>query len=325
MSQSINKKGGELSIPKEQQKFNKLKQQIADLRKQLKEITAMLDKQRAHYIKFIYPYMQQVTALRTQLVVLMNGFMTLAKGLSDHEKEDLRLLILAQLEQIFRYQQDEPEGELLDIFNALSDITYQDLTEQYLAKLRKAAATEETETLPATKTKKEKYKEEKERLLEALRKKDLQQLYRQLAKVFHPDLEQDPTRIQEKEALMKQLVAAKEQEDLMTMLQLEMTWIEQEERRTDPLDVNKLLLYNTTLKEQIKDLQAQIDALYHHPRYEFLLGFAKSPQSIPFIDWKSEKNNLDHHLYGLQDIINGLSQDTKIALKVLKSVLKHNT
>lgn len=319
MSHEINKKGGELSISKEQQKFNKLKQQIADLRKTLSETTAMLDKQRAHYIKHIYPYMQQVTALRTQLVVLMNGFMTISKGLSDHEKEDLRQLIMLQLEQIFRYQQDEPEAEMLEIFNALSDITYQELTEQYLAKLRKAAATEESDTLPA-KTKKERYKEEKERLLEALRKKDLSQLYRQLAKIFHPDLEQDPTRIIEKEELMKQLVLAKEQGDLMTMLQLEMNWIEQEQH----LSTDKLLLYSTTLKEQIKDLQNQINALYHHPRYEFLLGFAKSPQSIPFIDWKSEKNNLDNHLYGLQDIITGLSQETKKAIKVLKSVLKYN-
>lgn len=324
MVHEINKKGGEVPISKEQQKFNKLKQQIADLRKELAATTAMLDKQRAHYIKHIYPYMQQVTALRTQLVALMNGFMTISKGLSDHEKEDLRQLILLQLEQIFRYQQEDPEGEMLDIFNALSDITYQELTEQYLAKLRKAAATEETDTLPA-KTKKERFKEEKERLLEALRKKDLSQLYRQLAKIFHPDLEQDPNRVKEKEELMKRLVLAKEQDDLMTMLQLEMNWIEQEDRHPDQLSADKLLLYNTTLKEQIKDLQAQINALYHHPRYEFLLGFAKSPQSIPFIDWKSEKNNLDNHLYGLQDIINGLSQETKKAIKVLKGVLKYNT
>ncbi|WP_343667986.1 hypothetical protein [Chitinophaga sp.] len=330
MSQELDKRPGELSIKKsslskEQKTFNKLIQQIASLRQELAELTVVLDKQRRHYIKHIYPFVQQLTELRGQLVVLMNGFMTISKGLSDHEKEDLRLLILQLLKDIFRYQQGDPEGELLDIFNALSEITYHDMNEQYLAKLRAAAASEETLPAPVSSTKRERYKEEKERLLDALRRKNIQQLYRQLAKFFHPDLEQDPARIQLKEELMKQLVIAKEKEDLLTMLQLELQWIEQEDRHPDSLTNDKLHLYNTTLKEQVKDLQDQINSLFNHPAYEFLQGFAKTPQSARFIDWKSEKNNLDHLLYGFREIISGLSQDTKSALKVLKNVLKHNT
>lgn len=332
MSQELDKRPGELSIKKsslskEQKTFNKLIQQIATLRQELAELTDVLDKQRQHYIKHIYPFVQQLTDLRGQLAVLMNGFMTISKGLSDHEKEDLRLLILQLLKDIFRFQQGDPEGELLDIFNALSEITYHDMNEAYLSKLRAAAATEETDIVPVSKVsdKRQKYKEEKERLLDALRRKNIQQLYRQLAKFFHPDLEQDPTKIQLKEELMKQLVIAKEKEDLLSMLQLEIQWIEQEDRHPDSLTNDKLHLYNTTLKEQVKELQQEINSLFDHPKYEFLQGFAKTPQSARFIDWKSEKNNLDHLLYGFRDTISGLSQDTKYALKVLKSVLKHNT
>lgn len=330
MSQELDKRPGELSIKKpgltkEQKTFNKLIQQIASLRQELAELTAVLDKQRQHYIRHIYPFVQQLTVLRGQLVVLMNGFMTIAKGLSEHEKEDLRKLILHLLQDIFRYQPGDPEEELLDIFNALSETTYHDINEQYLAKLRAAAAIEETLPAPVTTNKRERYKEEKERLLDALRRKNIQQLYRQLAKFFHPDLEQDPSRIQLKEDLMKQLVIAKENEDLLTMLQLELQWIELEDRHPDQVTNDKLNLYNTTLKEQVKELQEQINSLLNHPKYEFLQGFAKTPQSARFIDWKSEKNNLDNLLYGFRDIIAGLSQDTKSALKVLKGVLKHNT
>jgi hypothetical protein len=330
MSQELEKRPGELSIKKsslskEQKTFNKLIQQIASLRQELADLTAVLDKQRQHYIKHIYPFVQQLTELRGQMVVLMNGFMHIAKGLSDHEKEDLRALVLHMLQDIFRFQQGDPEGELLDIFNALSDMTYHDINEQYLAKLRAAAASDETLPAPVTTNKRERYKEEKERLLDALRRKNIQQLYRQLAKFFHPDLEQDPSRIQFKEDLMKQLVIAKENEDLLTMLQLELQWIEQEDRHPDQLTNDKLNLYNTTLKEQVKELQEQINSLFNHPKYEFLQSFAKTPQSARFIDWKSEKNNLDNLLYGFRDIIAGLSQDTKNALKVLKSILKHNT
>jgi hypothetical protein len=335
-------KSEKAGLSKEQQAFNKLIQKIAQLREELKETTVLLDKQVQYYIKHLYPLMQQVTALRAKAVVLMNGFMTLSKGLSEHEKESLRLLIIHQLHDIFRYQQEDPEGELLDIFNALSDITYQDLAEEYLAKLRATAAAHPEEDDPGSslpmkrtelestdtnqrKTKKQLQKEEKERLLEEVRRKNVHHLYRQLAKVFHPDLEQDPTRIRQKEELMKQLTIAREQGDLLTMLQLELTWIQEEDRHPDQLTNVKLNLYNITLKEQVKDLQEQIKALYNHPRYEFLLGFAKSPQGVRFIDWKSEKNNLENLQHGLQEIIAGLSQDTKRAMKVMKNVLKWNT
>lgn len=349
MRQEPNKKPKELLIgksakaglSKEQLAFNKLIQKIAQLQQELKETSAILDKQVQYYLKHLYPFMRQVVVLRTKAVLLMNGFMTIPKGLSDHEKEDLRLLILNQLHEIFRYQQDDPEAELLDIFNALSDITYQDLTEQYLAKLRKAAEVPDEEStsnpLPMKRTELERpsddkrkskqqlRREERERLLEEVRRKNIHHLYRQLAKVFHPDLEQDPARILQKEELMKQLTIAREQEDLLTMLQLELNWIQEEGRHPDQLTNEKLHLYNITLKEQAEDLQEQINALFHHPRYEFLQGFAKSPQGVRFIDWKSEKNNLENLLQGFQEIIAGLSQDTKRAIKVVRSLLKWNT
>ncbi|ACU64058.1 J domain-containing protein [Chitinophaga pinensis] len=351
MSQELNKRSGDLMInqsekaglSKEQQTFNKLIQKIAQLRQELKDTTATLDKQLQHFLKQIYPLMQQVVGLRSAVVVLMNEFMTISKGLSGHEKEALRLLIINQLHEIFRYQQEDPEGELLEIFNVLSDITYQDLTEQYLAKLRAAAAAKEKEeetadtTLPMKtteleaagsnkrKTKQQLQKEEKERLLEELRRKNVHHLYRQLAKVFHPDLEQDPERIQQKEELMKQLTIAREKGDLLSMLELELNWIQQEDRHPDQLTNEKLRLYNTTLQEQVKDLQQQISNLFHHPRYAFLQGFAKNVQGVRFIDWKTEKNNLDNLAQGLKEIIAGLSMDTKNALKVLKGVLKWNS
>jgi hypothetical protein len=149
MQQESNKRSGELIIgksekaglSKEQQTFNKLIQEIVQLQQELRETTVLLDKQLQHYIKHMYPLMQQVVGLRAEAVVLMNGFMTISKGLSGHEKEALRILILNQLHEIFRYQQEDAEGELLEIFNTLSDITYQELTEQYLARLRAAMAT----------------------------------------------------------------------------------------------------------------------------------------------------------------------------------------
>jgi hypothetical protein len=349
MQEETNRQGGELRITnadktklsREQKVFNQLIQQIAQLQQELKDTSVLLDKQLQYFIKHLFPLMQQVVVLRTKMVVLLNGFMTISKGLSVQEKESLRLLIINQLHEIFRHQQEDPEGELLDIFNAVSDITYQDLTAQYLDKLKAAVnkhqdagdtgdgypvkhGGQENTTSYQRKTKKQLRHEERERILEEARRKDVQHLYRQLAKVFHPDLEQDPARISQKEELMKQLTIAREQGDLMTMLQLELSWIQQEDRHPDQLTNETLKLYNITLQEQVKDLQAQIQTLFLHPRYECLQGMAKSPQSLRFIDWKTEKRNLEHLQQGLQQIIAGLPQDTRQAVKVLRAVVKWN-
>ena len=353
MQQEPNKQDRQLKISdpdkaklsREQQLFNQLTQQITQLQQELKDSSALLDKQLQYFIKYLYPLMLEVVDLRIKMVILLNGFMTISKGLSGQEKESLRQLIINQLHEIFRYQQEDPEGELLDIFNALSAITYQDLTTQYLARLKASVNTQQEEIAPATgdnnypvkpngvektiasqgKTKKQQRKEERERIMDDARRKNVQQLYRQLAKVFHPDLEQDPSRISQKEELMKLLTIAREQGDLMTMLQLELSWIQQEDRHPDQLTNERLKLYNTTLQEQVQDLRAQIRALFLHPRYECLHSMAKSLQQLRFIDWKREKSDLEGLQEGLQQIIAGLSQDTRKAVKVLKEVIKWNT
>jgi hypothetical protein len=310
------------NLSREQKLFNQLTEQITKLQQALKETGVLLDKQLQYFVKHLYPLVKAVVELRIELVMQLNGFMTISKGLSEQEKEALRLLIIHQLQEVFRYQQDEPEGELLEIFNALSEVTYQELTAQYLARLRAAVNAEEEDIHPV---KKDTIRKTRERILEEARKKGVQQLYRQLAKVFHPDLEQDPSRISQKEELMKQLTIAKEQGDLLTMLQLELSWIQQEDRHPDKLTNEQLRLYNMTLQEQVKDLQAQIQALFLHPHYEYLQSLAKSPQALPFIDWKSEKRNLENLQIGMQQIIAGLSQETKKAIKVVREVIKWNT
>jgi hypothetical protein len=285
--------------------FDKLTEQLARLKQELADVSALLDKQLQYFIKHMYPLTQEVVALRIQAVLLLNGFMTISKGLSSHEKEALGQLILNQLHEIFRHQQGDPEGELLEIFNAISEVSYHDL---YLAQLKTVVDTPPSKDIYPMKL-------QREKILEDARQKSIQQLYRQLAKVLHPDLEQDPSLISVKEELMKQLTVAKERGDLLTMLQLELSWMQKDK------SPEQLKLYNVTLREQIKDLQAQIQALFLHPRYACLQGMAKSPQALRFIDWKSEKRNLESLREGMRHIILGLSQEPKKALKVVKQVI----
>jgi hypothetical protein len=118
------------------------------------------------------------------------------------------------------------------------------------------------------KTKRQIEKEERLRQVEEAREKSIATIYKQLAKVLHPDLEPDPERRQHKGALMQELTAAYRNNDLHTLLRLELEWIEREKGDLQRLTDEKLAIYNQVLREQAEDLEAELEALPYHPRYQ---------------------------------------------------------
>lgn len=111
-------------------------------------------------------------------------------------------------------------------------------------------------------------REERERQAEELRRKSIASIYKQLAKVLHPDLERDAGRRQQKEAVMQQLTAAYRNHDLHTLLRLELEWIRCENGDLDRMTEDKLSIYNDVLKEQTIELERQLDEMVLHPRYQ---------------------------------------------------------
>jgi hypothetical protein len=134
------------------------------------------------------------------------------------------------------------------------------------------------------KTRRQLAAEERQRQLEEMRTKDLASLYKQLAKLLHPDLEQDPQRREEKEAAMKRLNAAYQNEDLHGLLQLEIEWTQREASNASRLSNEKLKVYNEVLKEQVAELEASLMQAWQHPRYRALARFGDPFLGLRFID-----------------------------------------
>src|SRR5438477_11448234 len=82
------------------------------------------------------------------------------------------------------------------------------------------------------------------RAAEELRKRSIANIYKQLARVLHPDFERDGERQKEKVELMQELTEAYRQNDLHTLLRLEMQWIENEGGNVAQLTEEKLGVYN---------------------------------------------------------------------------------
>jgi len=135
---------------------------------------------------------------------------------------------------------------------------------------------------PRKKTKKQLAREAREKTLAEARARSLSTIYKQLARAFHPDLEQDPALKTQKEALMQQLTAAYRANDMHTLLRLELEWLQHDARDATRHTDEKLAIYNEVLREQAAALQDERDMLSHDPRYDTLRPYADAFD--PFID-----------------------------------------
>lgn len=87
--------------------------------------------------------------------------------------------------------------------------------------------------------------------------------YKQLAKRIHPDLETDLKNKEKKEALMKELVIAKENKDLFQLisLQAKIDYLEYGETRVDEINLEQT---NKYLLKQKKELEIELFKLKNH-------------------------------------------------------------
>ena len=117
---------------------------------------------------------------------------------------------------------------------------------------------------------------ERERLkreIEEAKKRDFKSLYKQLAKILHPDLEPDPTLKSHKEVWMKRLTAAHADGDLREMLAIEMEWLGEESGNLANASDEKLRAYSMVLKEQLAELKERTRFLSYQPEYAPLHRF----------------------------------------------------
>ena len=132
---------------------------------------------------------------------------------------------------------------------------------------------EEKRNRRKAKKKKSNKQEEYEKLQQAVqdaKQKNIGSIYRQLAKIFHPDLEQDAEKKVAKEILMKELTAAYESKNLHALLSLELKWIYKESSHLETLADDKLSVYLQLLKEQVNNLEYEKQGIFQQPQYAVL-------------------------------------------------------
>jgi hypothetical protein len=307
------------ALSKQQQTFNRLVKKIETLQAELEKTTHSLHQKLNFYLKFIYPLEQKEVILLKELVKGLYKFYQENHLFSKNDQAILGEVISVQLHNIFYLEQAEPDDELKEIFRAVEKRDYDEAAEEGLDGMKQEMQsmledmgvdfnvddmdremTEEeilkkVEALKdqfrqrakkaesGKKTKKQLEKEANEKKQEEERAKSINSIYKQLVKIFHPDLELDPDLRLQKEELMKKLTTSYKSGDLHTLLKLELQWIQKEGTNVDKLTDDKLALYNDSLREQANDLEGEIAQILHHPRYQPLYQFAASPEQFRYI------------------------------------------
>lgn len=140
----------------------------------------------------------------------------------------------------------------------------QKITEKEAAEQATKAAKEErrrqkplTEKQQAAEKKRQEKEQKKQEEANKITK-SVRDVYTDLVKAFHPDLEQDETEKARKTAIMKDITAAYEENDLLKLLQLQLQLERIDQAHLEGLAEDRLKLFNKVLRAQVNELQEQL-------------------------------------------------------------------
>ena len=146
------------------------------------------------------------------------------------------------------------------------------------------------------KTKKQLVGDEMQKMQEALKNKNLRNVYLSLAKILHPDSEPDLVFKAEKEEIMKQVTKAYEEKDIITLLVIETQWLKNTEERLANIKEDVAAVYIQLLKDQAKKLRQEKAQLRYHYRFQNVSSIASEKVDRGILKLSLEKDRLNKEL-----------------------------
>ena len=293
-------------LTRAQETFRNLLAMVESLRESIDDQEEALDATLNFYVAEIVPRITRHTALQKELVRALAPYINKSFFPNRSARLGLNEVVKELLDEISKEEKGLTDADLREIYNATHGVVYADQEQKTLESVKAAlakmfaeagvdadfseleAAASEAEFMAKAEELMARARKMKEAEAEAarcaehgrhatedeelsaaeeLRKRSIANIYKQLARVLHPDLERDSQRQKEKVQLMQELTEAYRQNDLHTLLRLEMQWIENEGSDIERLTEVKLGVYNEVLAGQVEGLEKRLQGLVFHPRY----------------------------------------------------------
>jgi hypothetical protein len=339
-----------------QKTFNRLKKKLEKLQHSLQTKSKQLDTALQFYHEHVLPQKLVYRKALRDVVKLLYSLSKTAKILTKKEKQILRQLLLDKCDEVcYMSRTGEFDEELQAIFQELNGISYEDVVSEQFQDMKSdlnemfkemgvdvdfssvkmtdsepeiirkmfesmQASHEKQQEKERPKSKKQLQKEQKAQELENLQKNGLNGIYKQLAKALHPDLEQCQELKKEKEHLMKQLTAAYENNDLHTMLSIQMQWLQRSDGDQPLHSDEQIKLYNSILKDQIDSLEMDKEFLSMNPKYAPLEPYQPALQLFGISVLHQELDKMEAMIYGISADLKRLQGPA--SEQVLRDLLK---
>lgn len=353
----VPQKGAGASLTPAQKMFNRLITKVKKLQQQQKEVIQDLDASLQFYYEMVLPEETRLQKALAERIKLAHHEYKNPKNFTQQELEGIRGLIEEDLDILFSIAGPaDITAEIKAIFEEMNGVSFEErsleimelmkheIQEKFKASgiqtdlsslnindpkekimqdmfnsIGKAFSKQPGANKKTSKTKKQLEKELRREAFEELQKKSLNTIYRQLARALHPDLEQDPEQRLWKEGVMKKLASAYKKGDLYELLTIEMEFLNRSNDKLPLQSHEQLEIYNAILKDQEKDLQADIAMLPMHPKYMPLQEFFGSMFGID-VGIKLKYQEIRNDVHVLQQHVTSLL--SKDAHKLLKRAIK---
>lgn len=345
-------------LSKDELKFNQLVKKIESLEKRLISTEQILNAKLDYYVKYISPIDNKMNEDKLEFIKSLNHCMLQKSSFNKGERAEIKDILMEELfeyiqfkgrenideftkelyknlhgvsidvhaEESFQQSKKDLEDEFIrngfdvNLDDLRSDMTEEEIFEKF-NKMKESFhenfSNQNNKTKP--KTKKQLEKEKKEKEIEEVKNRSIGTIYKQLAKILHPDLELDEDLKIEKQEYMKQLNVAYKNKDIHTLLKLEMLWINKVENIKGNLTEDKLKIYIDVLKEQVQQLEINEQEILFHPRFQVLHELVDYPTQIKLVKMDDLKKKVLMESIQLEKTIAGL-KSTKYITEVKKII-----
>lgn len=341
--------------------FNKLIKKIESLGKKLISTEQLLNEKLSFFVKNIHPLDSNLANLKAEFIKLLYKCKLEKNSFTKSERAALKDFLIDEVYDYLNLKEGEADEEIAQIFKDLNGISLKDLeregfenaknefknmfaekdlefdfddfkhdmSEEEMARKMKEMkqklgehAQNNSKSKPKAKSIKQLEKEKRDKEIEEAKNKSISIIYKQLARILHPDLERDENLRLEKEEYMKQLNVAYKKKDIHTLLKLELMWIHKVENADNKLTDDKLKIYIEVLTEQVRELEENEYNIVQHPRYESLHKLVYIPYQIKNLDLKNIKLKSDKKIADIETYIEKLKSSKYIS--EVKKIIKKN-
>ncbi len=214
----------------------------------------------------------------------------------DTEKQEMQSdmtdAMKSMLEEMFGFEMNDEDFS--------SPETMREALQQKFQAQQESNLHQQSKRTPRKKTAKQLEKEAREKEDAQNASKSIQEVFRKLVAVLHPDREPDETERERKTKLMQRVNEAYKKKDLLQLLALQLELEQIDQLNLNTIAEDKLKHFNKVLQEQLDELEQEIN--------EIVLPFRMMLNAPPYIKFTPD------------DVLKALSRDIRKLKKSLKDI-----